>query len=79
MTLLIGSVGALLLLVAFALEKFGVLKNDSSAYDVLNLVGAGFLTWYAFLLNCWPFIILEGVWALVALYYIGKRLAGGSK
>lgn len=74
MTLVIGTAGAAFLLAAFALEKFGILKNDSFPYDVLNLVGAGLLTWYAFLLNSWPFIILEGIWALVAFSYFIRRV-----
>ncbi len=76
MTLFIGVIGAALLLVAFACEKFGILKNDSVPYDTLNLLGAGLLTWYAVLLNSIPFIVLEGIWALVAAYYIVRRLAG---
>ncbi len=63
------------MLVAFALQKFGLLRESSLAYDLLNLLGAAFLTWYAVLLHSWPFIVLEGIWALVALWYVGKRLA----
>lgn len=74
-TLAIGTLGAALLLIGFALGKFGYLKNDSAGYDILNLFGAGFLTWYAVLLASWPFIVLEGIWALFALYYLLKRLA----
>ncbi len=73
--LLIGSVGAALLLIAFALQKFGMLSEKSTAYDILNLFGAGLLTWYAVLLHSIPFIILEGIWTLVAGWYLLKRLA----
>mgnify|MGYP001546080759 CR=1 FL=1 len=72
----IGTLGAFLLLVAFALEKFGVVENASYTYDSLNLAGAGFLTWYAILLGSVPFIVLEGIWALVAAWYVLRRLAG---
>ncbi len=75
-TVLIGSAGALLLLLAFGLEKFGVLHNESLPYNGLNLMGAALLTWYAAVLVSWPFIILEGIWALIAAWYVLKRLAG---
>ncbi len=79
MTLAIGACGALLLLVAFAAEKFGRLESDSVLYDSLNLLGAGLLTAYAVLLGSWPFIVLEGIWALVAGRYFLKRLARQGK
>lgn len=74
MTLFIGTLGAFLLLVAFCLEQFDVISDKSYAYDGLNLVGAGLLAWYAVLLGSVPFIVLEGIWALVAAYYIARRL-----
>lgn len=79
-TTLIGVIGATLLLVAFGAEKFKKLSNDSYPYDFLNLVGAGLLTWYALLLSSTPFVVLEGIWSLVALQGIVKRLMkkGGS-
>ncbi len=73
-TLIIGAVGAGLLLIAFALSKFGVMSEKSAAYDLLNLLGAGLLTWYAVLLRSIPFIVLEGIWTLIAVWYVGKRL-----
>ncbi|WP_449384926.1 hypothetical protein [Changchengzhania lutea] len=35
---------------------------------LLNLVGAAMACLASILLNYWPFIILEAVWALVSLY-----------
>jgi hypothetical protein len=72
-TTLVGVLGAGLLLAAFGAEKFKKLSNDSFSYDFLNLFGAGLLTWYAVLLSSTPFIILEGIWTLVALQGIIKR------
>lgn len=73
--LLIGSSGAGLLLVAFSLQKFGVLSEKSLLYDLLNLAGAGLLTWYAVLLSSWPFIVLEGIWTIVAGHYFLNRFS----
>jgi hypothetical protein len=77
--LIIGTLGAALLLVAFALEQFGVITDKSYLYDGANVVGSGLLGWYAFVGHAYPFIVLETVWALVALYYIIRRLAARGK
>ena len=74
-TTLIGVVGAGLLLIAFVGNELGKLNSEDLGYDVLNFIGAALLAWYAVLLESWPFLILEGVWALVALRDVFKDLA----
>ena len=73
-TTLIGVIGATLLLIAFITNETKWLSSESFQYDLINLLGAGFLTWYAIRLNSLPFIVLEGIWTLVALWHI-LRLA----
>lgn len=73
-TLLIGASGALLLLVGFALQKFGTIDGKSQTYNLLNFLGAGLLTWYSVLLGSWPFIVLEGIWTLVAGWYLVRHV-----
>jgi len=64
-----GVLGLILILSAFLLEEFYKhTRHESFAYNAINLVGAFFLTWYAWTLASWPFLILNGVWALVAAY-----------
>lgn len=70
----IGVFGAFLLLVAFIENEYKKFKTNSLAYDLLNLIGAGLLTIYAYLLGSVPFLILEGIWALVALKDVVRRL-----
>ncbi len=64
---LVGSVGVALLLLAFLLNLFRVLPQDSKAYTVVNFVGAGLSCYASYLIHFLPFVILEGVWCLVAL------------
>ncbi len=69
-------VGALLILAAFILSQGNLLDVDSVLYLVLNLVGAAILAVLAFQGQRWGFVLLEGVWALVALAGLIARLSG---
>ena len=68
----IGFVGVTLLLIAFFLNLFRLLKAESNAYLALNLVGAGLACASSYLIDFLPFVLLEGTWAIVA----GVALAG---
>ncbi len=78
----IGILGMLLILAAFAIEEFcRHSRHESVAYNVLNLVGAAFLAWYAWTLHSMPFLVLNVVWMAVALVkgviiLVGKRRKG---
>jgi hypothetical protein len=63
---LIGFVGVALLLLAFLTNLLGFLRADGRPYLFLNLLGAGMAGVSAALIPFWPFVVLEGVWALVA-------------
>ncbi|OGY98665.1 MAG: hypothetical protein A2855_01395 [Candidatus Liptonbacteria bacterium RIFCSPHIGHO2_01_FULL_57_28] len=65
--LLIGIAGATLILLAFVLNELHIWSEDSLAYDVTNFIGGALLVWYAWLIHSWPFVVLNGVWTLVAL------------
>jgi len=62
----IGFVGVTLLLIAFFLNLFRLLKSDSDAYLALNLVGASLACASSYLIDFLPFVLLEGTWAIVA-------------
>lgn len=64
----IGIIGVFQVLLAYFLNITGKLSTKNLAFIVLNLIGATMACTASVLLNYWPFIILEGVWALVALY-----------
>jgi hypothetical protein len=68
--------GALLILGGFILTQGNVLDADSYLYLVLNLAGAAILAVLAFQAQRWGFVLLEGVWALVALAGLIVRLSG---
>jgi hypothetical protein len=62
----IGSAGVALLLAAFGLNLSGRLPQDGRAYPALNLVGAATAAYASWLISFLPFVVLEGVWAIVA-------------
>lgn len=64
---ILGSLGALLILIAFVLVQTHRWKDTSIAYDATNLVGGALLVVYAVLLRAWPFAVLNGIWTLVSL------------
>lgn len=63
----IGTGGAILVLLAYFLVSSGKVSSASVAFQVINLVGAGLLTTYALLLQGWSLVFLNGVWAIIAL------------
>lgn len=78
-TLIIGFLGAGILLLAFVLNNFKVLTRDDLLFDLLNAVGAGLMVWYALLIGSVPFAILNAAWALIGIWDVLKTLAGMAK
>lgn len=64
---LIGVGGMVLILLAFFMNKINKWRNDDLVYDVVNFLGSMCLVIYALPTLSWPFIILDGVWAIVSL------------
>lgn len=62
----IGFIGVFLLLIAFMLNLFNILKEKSASYLILNIIGAGLLCYASILINFMPFVLLEGIWCAVA-------------
>ncbi len=67
-TTCIGVAGALCILVCFILNESGKVQTEDVSYNLGNLVGSGLLCTYSIIISSLPFAILEGIWALVALY-----------
>ncbi|MBS3098130.1 hypothetical protein J4209_05025 [Candidatus Woesearchaeota archaeon] len=64
---IIGSVGVVLLLLAFFLNLFKILTQDTKTYALMNIIGAGLAGYASILLGFIPFVILEGIWFIVAV------------
>ena len=70
---LIGSVGVALLLIAYFMSLFKLLRQESKAYGLLNFAGAGLACYASLVIGFIPFVVLEGIWAVVALAGMFRR------
>lgn len=70
----IGFIGVFQILLAYILNVFGKLNKKDLAFILLNLIGACMACLASILMDYIPFIILEGVWALVSLFSLIKYI-----
>ena len=68
----LGFLGVFQILIAYFLNVLGKISNNDLSFMLLNLFGAAMACLASILLNYWPFIILEAIWALVSLYSLFK-------
>ena len=71
---IMGSLGVAMLLLAFILNMLKIIKTESLSYLLLNFIGAGIACFASYLISYFPFVILEGVWAVVSLVSLVKYL-----
>jgi hypothetical protein len=71
---IISTIGVSLILLAFFLNTFKYVSDNSNLYFILNIFGGAFACYGSVLLNSLPFIILEGTWSVVALIGLIKSL-----
>ena len=64
---IIGSAGVALLLIAYLMNLFKWVGQESKAYSILNVAGAGLACCASLMIAFIPFVVLEGIWAIVAL------------
>ncbi|HET7146311.1 MAG TPA: hypothetical protein VFI10_03840 [Gaiellaceae bacterium] len=66
--------GALLVLAAFILAQARRISPQARTYLLLNVGGASVLAVEAYLDAQWGFLLLEGVWAIVAAWGLSRSL-----
>lgn len=70
----VGAIGFVAILIAFGFNAVGRLPTGGYVYSGLNLVGASILAWYATDKDVPIFVALEGAWAAIALFGLGRKL-----
>jgi hypothetical protein len=69
---LVGTLGVSLLLVAFALNLANKLEVSSKTYLLLNIIGAALAGVSSYMIQFWPFVVLEGVWTISSVIMLLK-------
>ncbi len=69
---ILGTIGVSMLLIAFFLNLFDLIRRSSLKYLLLNLAGGGLACYASYLIDFFPFVILEGTWTAVALVGLVK-------
>ncbi len=71
---IIGSIGVVILLIAFFLNLFGYLEKNNVWYSLLNIAGAALAGVASYLIPYWPFFVLEIIWTVVSIFGLIKAL-----
>jgi hypothetical protein len=74
----IGTTGVTLLLIAFALNIAKKLSATSKSYLLLNIAGAALAGISSYMIQFWPFVVLESVWVIATVIALVKP-AGDEK
>ena len=80
-TLILGILGMVCILLSFIFNEFDVKKFDETTKinQLINIVGAGLLLYYALSLKGWPFFILNAIWVGVAVIKLGKIITKNNR
>ncbi len=74
---LIGFMGVLLILIAYFLNINNKLESNNIIYILLNLFGGMLACLASVLMEFYPFVLLEGTWAVVSFVALIKYLKNG--
>jgi hypothetical protein len=74
----ISIVGAILILAAYGGNQLKALDSSTALYVLLNLVGAAILAVVAAVEEQWGFLLLEGVWTLIAAFAAVRLMSRGT-
>lgn len=69
----LSAIGAAAILFAFWALQTKRMRSEQVVYQLVNLVGASLLATAAVMTESWSFVVLNVVWALVALWALARR------
>lgn len=69
----VGILAMLFILAAYAGTSSGHLSHRAPLYQVLNLVGSLMFVVYLSVKQAWPSVVLNAVWAVIALVVLVRR------
>ena len=71
---MIGTIGVALILFAYFMNTVKMIPVNGKLFFVLNILGGALATYASFLIDYWPFVILEGTWTLVSIYGLMRTM-----
>jgi hypothetical protein len=71
---IIGTIGVSLILIAYFLNIFSLIQKDGILFYILNILGGAIACFSSYLIRFWPFVILEGTWALISIIGLLKSI-----
>ena len=71
----VGTIGVGMILLAFFLNTFNWINGKGKLFFLLNAIGAALACYASWLIDYWPFVILEGTWFLVSLLGFRKSFS----
>lgn len=74
---LIGFIGVLLILIAYFGNINNKLESDNIIYILLNMFGGMLACLASLLMEFYPFVLLEGTWAIVSFGALIKYIKNG--
>lgn len=66
--------GVGLILIAYFLNTAKLIPQEGKLYYVLNIIGAAIVAYTSYVIQYWPFVILEVTWTLVSIYGLMKTM-----
>lgn len=71
---IIGTIGVALILIAYFSATFNTINGKGILFFSLNIAGAALACYASWLIDYWPFVILEGTWLIVSIVGLIKNL-----
>jgi len=71
---IVGSIGVGIILIAYYLNTAGLIIKNGKLFYVMNVLGAAVACYASWLIDYWPFIVLEGMWTLVSIYGLMRTM-----
>ena len=71
---IVGGIGVGIILIAYYLNTASLIIKNGKLFYVLNIIGAAVACYASWLIDYWPFIVLEGMWTLVSIYGLMRTM-----
>ncbi len=62
----IGTIGVFMILVAYFCSTFKWMSPHGKIFFLLNAVGSAMTCYASYLIEYWPFVVLEATWSIVS-------------